>query len=621
MRLRFENKLNLLPQELTIMLQRFTHWCWLACLLCLGLLGNPAQAETLIRAREAFIPVARLVAPGSLMVHYEVTPGYYLYKERFQFLLDGKPLASSVSLPQGDLKNDPQFGKVTVYHQSFDFTLPVASPGKPSSLTIQSQGCSEKFRVCFPPEQHIFQIKADGSIINPPPPKASERKGWQSLFSTDDAAGSAAFSTSATHLGLTLLGFFGAGLLMAGTMCMYPLIPIVSALIAGDPKAQQGHRGRSFWLSMSYVQGLALSYTAAGLIAASLGLQLSLWLQNPWVIGGFAVMMLLFAASMFGLFELQLPSTLQTRFTQLANRLPGGHFTSVFVMGMLSALIIGPCATPALAAALLYIAKTGDQLQGGLALYAMALGVGLPLLLIGLAGQHILPKAGAWMTHVRQVFGVVLVLVALWMASPLLLIAVKMGLLGAILVISAIYLSALDALPSRASGWQKLWKGLGVILLVTGAAFLAGAFAGSKDFSRPLAGLSAQADTRPVTAGSTPRFQVIHSPQALDQILASANGKPVLLDFYADWCVSCVEMEKDTFSVPMVQQALSGMILLRADVTANQPGDRALLARFNLFGPPGIILFDGQGRAVGEPIIGFIEAKPFTDRLQQVNRT
>ncbi|MCB6182992.1 protein-disulfide reductase DsbD [Leeia sp. TBRC 13508] len=583
------------------------------------LISTASFAESLIRAREAFVPTARTGAPGNIIVRYEVTSGYYLYKDRFKFLLDGQAIAN-VQVPNGDLKNDPVFGNVLVFHKGFDIQLPIPKPNKIASLSIQSQGCSEKFKVCFPPETHVFKLKPDGTIENPSPPKSSNSSSWKNLFSQTNAADSAAFSAFSQPIAFTLGGFFLAGLLMAGTMCMYPLIPIISALIAGDPKAQAGHRARSFLLSLSYVQGLALSYTVAGLIAASLGLQLTLWLQNPWVIGSFAGLMVIFAVAMFGLFEIQLPSGFQTRFTNLANKLPGGHMTSVFVMGLLSALIIGPCATPALAAALLFIAKTGNLWTGGLSLYVMALGVGFPLLLIGLLGQHAIPKAGPWMKQVRQVFGVLLLFVSLWMARPLLSTAWLMGLLGALLILSAVFLSALDTLPSKTSMVRKVWKGVGVILLIAGAAYLVGAFAGSNNFSKPLAGLAGTTDSVNSSVNDKLNFQPVRSVAELKAAITNAKGKTVLLDFYADWCVSCIEMEREVFSQVKVKQGLANTVLLRADVTNNTEGDRALLAAFDLFGPPGIILFNKAGMPSTTPIIGYIEAEGLLNAVAEANR-
>lgn len=577
-------------------------------LLMLSCLLRPAQAE-LRPPEQVFIPQLRFEHPQQLRLQIRIEPGYYLYRDRFAATLDGQPV--SLTLPAGETKDDPSFGRVQVYHKSVEILLPLSQPlTGPAQLQIRSQGCSETYKVCFPPHTRKWQLRPGGIVQ----PLDSKLPGL--LGANTNAAPSAALSfPSAQHpvsLWLTLGGFFLAGVLMAATVCMYPLIPIVSALIIGQ-HGETTRRARSFWLSMAYVQGLAISYTLAGLAAGSLGLPLTLWLQQPWVIASFALLMVLLALSLFGLYELQLPSGWQTRFNAWSNRMPGGRFLPVLVMGALSALIVGPCATPALAAALLFIAKSGDLWLGGLALYAMALGVGTPLLLIGVFGGHILPKTGAWMLAVKQLFGTLMLLVALWMASPILPPRLLMLLLATLLIVSAIYLSALDPLPAHnASGWRKLWKGLGVVLLVIGITQLLGAASGADDFRKPLGGLFRSAQAAPAPTLS---FHPVQSPAELDQLRQQHPGQPVLLDFYADWCSSCIEMEHETFSDPAVQRKLQGVLLVRADVTANLPGHRALLARFGLFGPPGIILYDRSGQAQ-PPLIGFMPPETFIAALR-----
>jgi thiol:disulfide interchange protein DsbD len=317
--------------------------------------------------------------------------------------------------------------------------------------------------------------------------------------------------------------------------------------------------------------------------------------------------------SMFGLYDLQLPARLQSRLAETSNKLHGGHFASVFVMGVLSALIVGPCVAAPLAGALLYISQSGDGVLGGAALFAMALGMGVPLLAVGASAGTLLPKAGAWMETVKRFFGVVLLGVAIYLVSPLLPVSAHMLAWAALLIVSAIYLHALDPLPANASGVRKLFKGIGVIVLLGGTALLIGALSGGRDILQPLAGFRGGAGQ----AEHAVAFQRIDSPAQLDEAIRAAAGKPVMLDFYADWCVSCKEMERYTFVDDAVRAKLAGVVTLQADVTRNLDDHKALLKRFNLFGPPGIVFFDRQGKLINDlRVVGFQSADKFASTLE-----
>jgi len=401
--------------------------------------------------------------------------------------------------------------------------------------------------------------------------------------------------------------FFGAGLLLTFTPCVLPMIPILSGIIVGE--GRKVTRGRALLVSLAYVLGMAVTYTAIGIAAALSGSLLSAALQNAWVLGAFAFVFVVLALSMFGFYELQLPSGWQARLTEASNRLGGGHWGAVALMGMLSAAIVSPCVVAPLAGALLYIGQTRDTILGGTALFSMAIGMGVPLVLVGVSGGVLLPKAGQWMRAVKQFFGVLLLAVAIWILSPVIPMAAQMFLWAALLTGAGVFLRVLEPLGKEASGWERLGKVAGILALLLAAAQGIGALSGARDPLRPLAGLFAQSREEPL------QFETVKTLADLDARLKTAD-KAVMLDFYADWCVSCKEMERFTFSDPQVRARLAGMTLLRADVTANSAGDKALLKRYRLFGPPGIVFFDAGGREIeGLRVIGYQPPEKFIKSL------
>lgn len=559
--------------------------------------------EDLLPPEKAFaVSVER--QPDHLLLQLNVADSYYVYRDRLSFTTEPAGLLGSPVLPEGKTKQDPFFGKQVIYLGPQLIKLPLHA-GAPASfkLMVKLQGCSTA-GVCYPPYTHHLDINAYGSASN-------GGSNWLTGSAPGKPAGSGGNLAVKGWLA-TLGSFLLAGIGMAFTACMYPLLPIVSSLIAGE--GQHITRQRGFWLSLTYVQGLALTYTIIGVIAGLTGSLLTVWLQQPVVILTASVLMVVFALSMFDLFTIQLPSALQSRLADASNRLSGGKLATVFTMGALSALIIGPCVAPPLALALGYIGSTGDAVLGGAALYAMALGLGLPLVLIGTFGGHVLPRAGGWMKAVKSAFGVLMLSLAIWMATPFLPAMLVLLLWAMLCVGCAVFLKAFETLPGNAHISHKLGKGLGLLLFLVGAAQLAGALAGETDPRYPLkwlAGNKAQASISQQLV-----FAPVSSTAALDSKLAEAraSGKPLLLDFYADWCVSCKEMESDTFPAPSVASKLQGYVLLRADVTANLPAHQALLKRFGLYGPPGIILFDANGKE-RDRIIGFTPADAFAARL------
>ena len=567
-----------------------------------------AHAEDFLDPMVAFKPSARALDGQTIEVTYEIAKGYYLYRDKFKFAVDSESVSlGAAQFPKGKEKDDENFGKVEVYYKTVAVRLPVernASGVLQLKLNVTSQGCADA-GVCYPPQSQPVSLEL-------PDPASVPSVGATNSTVDGDESGKIASALKNAGFWGNLLFFFIAGLGLSLTPCVFPMIPILSGIIAG-----QGHkisRGRGFALSLAYVLGMAVTYAAAGVAAGMTGTLLSAALQSPWVLGAFALVFVVLSFSMFGFYELQLPTSLQSKLSEESGHLQGGRGIGVFVMGALSALIVGPCVAAPLAGALLYIGQTGDAVLGGTALFVMALGMGVPLLIIGLSAGTLLPRAGAWMEAVKKGFGVLLLATAVWLISPVIPAFVQMLAWAALLIIPAIYLHALDPLPAQAKGWQRFWKGIGIVMLLTGAALLIGALAGGRDPLQPLAGLRGQA-----VAAEAPKlpFDPVVSLADLEAKVMAA-GQPVMLDFYADWCVSCKEMERFTFSDPVVQAKLAGFTLLKADVTANSAADKALLARFGLFGPPGIMFFDKTGKEnKSVRIIGFMDAPEFIKNLNK----
>ena len=601
-------------------------------LVTLALAAGSVRGEEPLPPDQAFRFSARAIDAATIEARWQVADGYYLYRDKIKFSLTGGTLTVP-ALPAGELHDDEVFGKVATLRKELVVRLAVAGAGGAVTLKAQSQGCWDG-GICYPPQDHKADLTMPPAAAASPAAAATGAAGtftaapgavsppleFQAAASPRAAAASAsedgriAGLLEGGSLALVLTSFFGFGLLLAFTPCMFPMIPILSGIIV-----QHGHavtHARAFVLSLAYVLGMALTYAAIGVAAGLSGTLLSAALQNAWVLGAFALVFVVLALSMFGFYELQLPAALQSRISNVANA-QGGSLPAIALMGALSALIVGPCVAAPLAGALLYIAKTGDALLGGTALFVLALGMGAPLLLVGAFSRTLLPKSGPWMTGVNRLFGVLMLATALWLVSPVLPAWLVMFGWAALLVIPAIYLHALDPLPDHAHGWQRLGKGLGVLLLLGGAAMLAGLLGGARDPLQPLTFLrGAQASA----VSPSLYFDKVDDSAALDARLASA-GKPVMLDFYADWCVSCKEMERFTFADPAVAQAMGRFVLLKADVTANTDAHKALLARFGLFGPPGIIFFDAAGREIaGTRVVGFQPAEKFLAHLQGIEK-
>ena len=592
---------------------QFNLYRMLALLLALSLHGF-AAAQDLLPPEVAFKFSARALDAGTLEVRYQIADGYYMYRDRFKFAAEPETVKlGAAQFPKGEIHNDEFFGKVETYRKEVRIRLPLTRDAAADRLTlaVTSQGCAD-VGVCYVPQLQTAKIElpavGSGAAASPSPAEAARTSGAgtelgeEARFERLLASGS---------LWLIAAAFFGAGLLLTFTPCVLPMIPILSGIIVGE--GRNATRTRAFTLSFAYVMGMSVTYTGIGIGAALSGSLLSAALQNPWVLSAFAAVFVLLSLSMFGFYELQLPAGFHARITKASNRFKGGHLGAVVLMGMLSAAIVSPCVAAPLAGALLYISQTRDVVLGGTALFAMSIGMGVPLILVGVFEGAFLPKSGHWMRSVKQFFGVMLLAVAIWIVSPVLPVAAQMFAWAALLIGSAMALRAIDPLPHEAGNLARLWKGVGVLALLAGAALAIGVFAGSRDLLRPLAGLVAGSER----AAQEVRFTRVRNMAELEAKLA-APGKPVMLDFYADWCVSCKEMEAFTFTDARVKAKMGGMLLLQADVTANSSEDKALLKRFKLFGPPGIIFFDRQGREVqGLRVIGYQSADVFLTTLNR----
>ena len=583
----------------------------------------PAVEEEFLPVEKAFKVEVRSADAQTLVARLSPAESYYLYRDKIHITIASgeKVVIESVQLPSGEIKQDPNFGKTEVFHAPFQAVIRLRrdSPDQlPLVLSVGFQGCSEK-GLCYPPTTRQFPITlastpAAGVAPNQPsvaaipvpvPPESIQQP-------SEDRRIAGLLRTG--NFWLVMASFLGFGLLLSFTPCVLPMIPILSGMIAGQ--GSKVTRWRGFTLSATYVLGMAIAYSIAGVLAGLSGTLLSAALQNPWVLGTFAGIFVLLALSMFGFYELQLPSALQSGATDTSNRLTGGTLAGVFAMGALSAVIVGPCVAAPLAGALLYVSKTRDVFLGGSALFMMAVGMGLPLLVIGASAGALLPKAGAWMQAVKNFFGVLLIGAAVWMISPLIPVVAQMLCWAALMILSGIHLHAIDPLPAGAGGIRRLWKGIGVILLLMGAALLIGGLSGGRDLFQPLSGLGIRAGGEKIDQTA---FVRVASLAELDRALASA-GRPVMLDFYADWCVSCKEMERLTFRNEIVKSNFAKMLLLQADVTGNSADDAALLKRFGLFGPPGIIFFDRHGGEIEEArVIGYRPAERFIPVLAEVN--
>ena len=555
--------------------------------------------------------------PGLFKVSWDIAEGHYLYRDKMQITTDEPGINSNpLVMPQGDAKDDPIFNKTLyVFHNLADVALPYQyndSGDKEVTFKVKYQGCSEISGICYPPQTKKFTVKL--SPISEAQAAASQQEaGLSEPVSEQDEIANALRSGNTW---LTLIIFFGAGLLLAFTPCVFPMIPILSGIIVGQ--GEEITTRKAFYLSLVYVLAMALTYTIVGILVGLSGENIQAWFQNPWIIGSFAAIFVALSFSMFGFYELQMPASIQSKLVNISNSQQGGNIVGVAIMGFLSALIVGPCVTAPLVGALIYIAETGDAVLGGMALFSLSMGMGAPLLLIGASAGKFLPKAGAWMDAVKAVFGVLLLGLAIWLLERVAPAAATMALWAALIIVSAIYMGAMDSLAEGSSGWKKLWKGLGVLLLIYGIIMLLGLASGNRNVYQPLKGLAGISGT--ASQVEHLNFKQIKGVDGFNAELERANaaGKTVMLDFYADWCVSCKEMEAFTFSDPAVQKALDGVVLLQADVTPNDEKDTELYKHFGIIGPPSIMFFGTDGKENRNyRVVGFMPADKFSEHVKR----
>lgn len=603
----------------------------LLALLAMALLwlawNAPARAEAeFLEPEKAFVFSAAMATPDTVELRFRVAPGYYMYRERFGISISplGAATLGEPVYPKGEVKYDPTFEKdMEVYHQDVVIRVPVTPGGQPFTLTLTGQGCADA-GLCYPPMDSSVRLTpvADGYAV--------AGNGGASAAPVASGGGlSALVNAGDTGLADALGGlgwiktagvFLVLGLLLAFTPCVLPMIPILSSIVLGGASQERPTRGRGLALAATYVLGMSVVYTALGVAAGLSGAGLAAWLQTPWILTLFAILLAVLALAMFDAFTFQMPSGIQARLAERSSRIPGGRHTGALLMGALSALIVGPCVAAPLAGALLYISQTGDVVLGGSALFAMAWGMGVPLLIVGASSGALLPKAGPWMDGVKRLFGMLLLATAWWMLIPVVPTWVQMTGWAFLAIVGAVMLRAFDALPAGAGSARMFGKGVGLLLALAAAAWLVGAASGGRDVLQPL---SHFASGGPAAAGTAAhagevQFKRVRNNAELDALLAQSQ-QPVMLDFYADWCVSCREMERFTFTDPGVAQRMAGMLLVQADVTANNADDRALLKRFRLFGPPGIMFFAPGGKELPDArVVGFQDAKRFTESLDRV---
>ncbi len=635
---------------MTTTLYKKFFWLLSLFLLAASTIFTPLHAEEdFLDPEKAFIFSAQMQTENRLHIHFKVAPKYYMYRERFEFHIkddneNASQAASLLGTPEypvaGLVKYDPTFDQeMEVYYDKVDIFLPIKASDTPFNLEIIGQGCADA-GLCYPPTSYDISLSptatgyeitaGKGAVLGGPAAGGSniDSQNDVSLFDAGDTD-IASWLNNAGLLKIVLI-CFALGVLLSFTPCVLPMLPILLAIVVGDKKSTDApaSRIRGLKLTLMYVLGTSIVYTILGIVAASIGAVLAAWIQNPWVLGLFSIALVILALGMFGAFTIQMPASMQSSLNQKVSRMPGGRMGNAFFMGMVSALICGPCVAAPLAGVLLFISQTGDVFTGGLALFVLAWGQGVSLLILGTSSGALLPKSGPWMEGVKYFCGLLLLATALWMIMPVTPVWFHMLAWAFLAFCLALLLGTFTPYTSEQGILKLLLKASGLLAAVWAALLMLGLAGGSQSLLTPLKGITGSNYTvtasgnntraAPAQAHEETPFIQVKSLAELNKTVAGA-GKPVMLDFYADWCISCKEMERFTFSDPAVKQKMAQMLLLQVDVTKNNEADRELLKRFKLFGPPGIIFFNAQGQ---EPekirVVGFQNAGKFSSSLDRV---
>ena len=575
-----------------------------------------APSNELLEPDEAFNFSASINKHQQLALNWRIAKGYYLYQKKIAAtIIEPNTLSiGTINFPEGQQKTDEIFGETLVYYNDVTLIAPFSTPLKQQTkitIEVSFQGCAD-IGVCYPPmkKRLTLSLQASEEINTPSKPSSTSK-----LLSEHDQIANSLFSNT---VWLTCLTFLGFGILLSFTPCVFPMIPILSGIIIGHGKDLTTRK--AFYLSFSYVFASALTYALFGVLAGLFGSNLQATFQNPWILSFFSALFVLLALSMFGLYQIQLPIAIQSKLSQLSQHQKHGSLWGSAIMGALSTLIVGPCVAAPLAGVLIYIGQTADAVLGGFALFSLGMGMGVPLLIIGVSAGKLLPKAGHWMEPIKYFFGVMLLAVAIWLLERILPASIILVLWAGLLIVSAVYLKVFERLPDNAKGWYKLSKGIGAILLIYGIILMVGAASGGSNPLKPLAHLSINPKNN--TQLHALPFKKIKNTDDLTRALqlAAKNKQFVMLDFYADWCISCKEMEAFTFTDAFVQDALRDVVLLQADVTQNDKEDKLLLNKFSLIGPPAILFFDlNSAELKHNRVIGYMGPDDFLTRLKTLN--